>query len=220
MPPASVRMRKALHQLVIPALQEQGFRGQYPRFYREYSPYRIDIIEFFSLRGGGGFEVGATVIFPKMSLREDRNFYEMFENQIPVDISYGQTIIRHGIDGPFKGAFYYADVYECHYQVLDGDDCSVISESSYYMAVGEKRADTYQPQEGEILVQKADENTCTRVAEMVAEKLPALMTWFEQMQTPKDLKKWNKQDMKEMRRAVWRKKSAFYRWIEERFKHV
>ena len=219
MPPASVRMRKALHQLVIPRLQEQGFQGQYPRFYREYSPYRIDIIEFFSLRGGGGFSVGATVIFPKMSLREDRNFYEMFENQTPVDISYGQTIIRHGIDGPFKGAFYYADVYECHFQVRDGDDGSVVSEGSVYIAVGENQADTYQPQEGEILVQKADENTCIRVAEMVAEKLPALMAWFEQMQTPKNLKKWNKQDLKAMRRAQRRKKSAFYRWIEERLNH-
>ena len=69
-------------------------------------------------------------------------------------------------------------------------------------------------------MQKADENTCTCVAEMVVEKLPPLMDWFEQMQTPKDLKKWNKQDIKQMRRAQWRKKSAFYRWIEERFKHV
>lgn len=210
MPPASKKMRKALDELVIAPLKQQGFEGEYPHFRRVTSEGRIELIvvEIGTGRYGNSFGVCGSVIFPREKDPTRRNYYPC-PDELPLDqINVYCTNLRKSLPGNFDGVFYYTDVYEEHFALLPGLPRTCI----IYEAVSEKRAQTFQPSKTQRLVQKYDENTCVRLAEEANRQMPQLLNWMAGLQTPRDL-------VREQKRNYWRQ-FKFYRWIEERFKHV
>ena len=209
MPPASKKMRKALDELVIAPLKEQGFVGEYPHFRRVTSGERIELIvvEIGTGRYGNQFGVCGAVIFPKEADIQHRNYAPVLDKQPLEEITVYHTRLRESLPGMSYGGFYYADVYEERMEPTT--DVPRVWYS--YEAVSEKRAATFQPREGQRLVQKYDENTCVMLAEEANRQMPRLLNWMAKLQTPRDL-------IREHKRNYWRQ-FKFYRWIEERFNH-
>jgi prophage antirepressor-like protein len=53
--PYAEKMHKALKQIVVPYLREQGFKGTFPHF-RRPTETKIDLLSFqFRMQGGGFF---------------------------------------------------------------------------------------------------------------------------------------------------------------------
>ena len=210
MPPASKKMRKALDELVIAPLKAQGFEGEYPHFRRGTSDARIELIvvEIGTGRYGNSFGVCGSVIFPREEEYIRRNFHTIRDDQPLDEINVYYTRLRKSLPGMSYGGFYYADVYE--ERMEPSNDIPKVWYS--YEAVSEKRAATFQPNENQRLVQKYDENTCVMLAEEANRQMPQLLNWMAGLQTPRDL-------IREHKRNQWRQ-FKFYRWIEERFKHV
>ena len=209
MPPASKKMRKALDELVIAPLKQQGFEGQSPHFRRVTSEERIELIdvEIGTGRYGNGFSVTGSVIFPREADLLHCN-YDPALTKLPLEeITVCHTQFREGLPGMSYGGFYYTDVYE--ERMEPSEDIPRVW--YYYEAVSEKRAATFQPRENQRLVQKYDENTCVMLAEEANRQMPQLLRWMAKMQTPDDL-------IREQKRNYWRQ-FKFYRWIEERFNH-
>lgn len=209
MPPASKKMRKALDELVIAPLKQQGFEGEYPHFRRVTSEERIEllVVEIGTGRYGNRFGVCGSVIFPKESEPLRRNVYPP-PDELPLDkINVYCTNLRKSLPGNFAGEFYYTDVYE--ERVEPSEDIPHVWYS--YEAVSEKHAATFQPRENQRLVQKCDENTCAAVAQEANRQMPQLLNWMAKLQTPRDL-------IREQKRNYWRQFKS-YRWIEERFNH-
>ena len=208
--PASKKMRKALDELVIAPLKEQGFVGAYPHFRRGTSDARIELIvvEIGTGRYGNNFGVCGSVIFPREEEYIRRNFHTIRDDQPLDEINVYYTRLRKSLPGMSYGGFYYADVYE--ERMEPSNDIPKVWYS--YEAVSEKRAATFQPNENQRLVQKYDENTCVMLAEEANRQMPQLLNWMAGLQTPRDL-------IREHKRNQWRQ-FKFYRWIEERFKHV
>ena len=210
MPPASKKMRKALDELVIAPLLAQGFVGEYPHFRRVTSQERIEllVVEMGTGRYGNQFGVCGSVIFPKEADILHRNYAPVLDKQPLEEITVYHTRLRESLPGMPYGGFYYADVYE--ERIEPTADVPRVWYS--YEAVSEKRAATFQPREGQRLVQKYDENTCVMLAEEANRQMPQLLNWMAKLQTPRDL-------IREHKRNYWRQ-FKFYRWIEERFNHV
>lgn len=209
MPPASKKMRKALDELVIAPLKQQGFEGEYPHFRRATSEERIELIdvEIGTGRYGNQFGVCGSVIFPKEADILHRNYAPALD-ELPLDeITVYHTRLRESLPGMSYGGFYYADVYE--ERMEPSSDIPKVWYS--YEAVSEKRAATFQPRETQRLVQKYDENTCVMLAAEANRQMPQLLRWMAKLQTPRDL-------IREQKRNYWRQ-FKFYRWIEERFNH-
>ncbi len=210
MPPASKKMRKALDELVIAPLKQQGFEGEYPHFRRGTSDARIELIvvEIGIGRYGNSFGVCGSVIFPREEEYIRRNFHTIRDDQPLDEINVYYTRLRKSLPGMSYGGFYYTDVYE--ERMEPSEDVPRVWYS--YEAVSEKRAATFQPNENQRLVQKYDENTCVMLAEEANRQMPQLLNWMAGLKTPRDL-------IREHKRNQWRQ-FKFYRWIEERFKHV
>ena len=209
MPPASKKMRKALDELVIAPLKQQGFEGQYPHFRRVTSEERIEllVIGIGTGRYGNRFGVCGSVIFPKETDPTRRNYYPR-PDELPLEqINVYCTNLRKSLPGNFDGEFYYTDVYE--ERMEPSDDIPEVWYS--YEAVSEERAQNFQPGKNQRLVQKYDENTCVMLAEEANRQMPQLLRWMAKLQTPRDL-------IREQKRNYWRQ-FKFYRWIEERFNH-
>ena len=189
-------MRKALNKIVIPKLSQAGFEGKYPHFRRNRENV-IDMIAFVPCKWGNGFEVGGTVVFPREKpdrqniLRATKPIdeklhpeWKAFDERGIDEMNLYDTKMRNGLRGmgmKRDSAFYYSDVY----RQFDPTLCSFV-----YTAVGEKQAETFMPKPGMKLVQKADEELPTRVAEEVSRQLDELFSWFLQMKTYDDLKRW------------------------------
>ena len=210
MPPASKKMRKALDELVIAPLKQQGFEGEYPHFRRITSDKRIELIavEIGKGRYGNSFGICGSVIFPKEADILHRNYAPVLDKLSLDEINVYYTWLRESLPGMSYGGFYYADVYE--ERMEPSEDIPRVWYS--YEAVSEKLAATFQPRENQRLVQKYDENTCVMLAEEAKRQMPQLLNWMAGLQTPRDL-------IREHKRNQWRQ-FKFYRWIEERFKHV
>lgn len=210
MPPASKKMRKALDELVIAPLKAQGFVGEYPHFRRVTSTERIELIdvEIGTGRYGNQFSVCGSVIFPKEKDLLHRNCDPALNKRPLEELTACHAWLRESLPGMSYGGFYYADVYE--ERMEPSEDIPRVW--YYYEAVSEKRAATFTPQENQRLVQKYDENTCVMLAEEANRQMPQLLNWMAGLQTPRDL-------VREHKRNQWRQ-FKFYRWIEERFKHV
>lgn len=205
----SAKMRRTLEKLVIAPLKQQGFEGEYPHFRRVTSPERIELIvvEIGTGRYGNSFGVCGSVIFPKETAYIRRNFHTIRDDQPLDEINVYYTRLRKSLKAKF-GEFYYTDVYE--ERMEPSEDIPHVWYS--YEAVSEKRAATFQPRENQRLVQKYDENTCAMLAEEAKRQMPQLLNWMAEIRTPRDL-------VREHRRNQLRR-FKFYRWIEERFKHV
>ena len=190
------RMRRALDKIVIPRLREAGFEGKYPHFRRDRGSV-MDLIMFVRLKYGNGFEVGGSVVFPG----EKRMRQNVFRPKEPIDeklhpewkafaergigeMCFPDTQIRNVLPGMgwnHGGAFYYSDVY----RQFDPTLCSFV-----YTAVGEKQGETFTPKPGMKLVQKADAELPSRIAEEVSRQLEGLLSWFGQIQCWDDLAQW------------------------------
>ena len=189
-------MRKTIDKIVIPKLSQAGFEGKYPHFRRNRENV-IDMIAFVPCKRGNGFEVGGTVVFP----REKPDRQNVLRPKNPIDeklhpewkafaergigeMGFADTQIRNILSGMGwnnSHAFYYSDVYRQFDPTLS---------SFVYTAVGEKQAETFAPKPGMELVQRADEELPTRIAEEVSLQLDELLSWFQQMKTYDDLKRW------------------------------
>ena len=189
-------MRKALNKIVIPKLSQAGFEGKYPHFRRDRENV-IDMIAFVPCKWGNGFEVGGTVVFP----REKPDRQNILRPTKPIDeklhpewkafaergideMSFADTQIRNILSGMGwnnSHAFYYSDVY----RQFDPTLCSFV-----YTAVSEKQAETFVPKHGMKLVQKAEEELPTRIAQEVSRQLDELLSWFQEMKSYDDLKRW------------------------------
>ena len=209
MPSASTKMRKALDELVIAPLKAQGFVGEYPHFRRATSEERIEllVVEIGTGRYGNQFGVCGSVIFPKEADILHRNYAPVLDKLPLEEITVYHTRLRKSLPGMSYGGFYYADVYEERMEPT----VDVPRVWYSYEAVSEKRAATFQPREGQRLVQKYDNNTCVMLAEEANRQMPQLLKWMAGIQTPRDL-------LREHRRNQLRQ-FKFYRWIEERFNH-
>ena len=208
MPPASQKMRKALDELVIAPLKQQGFEGEYPHFRRVTSEKRIElmVVEIGTGRYGNQFGVCGSVIFLRETEYMRRNFHTIRDDQPLDEINVYYTRLRKSLTAKF-GEFYYTDVYE--ERMEPSVDIPRVWYS--YEAVSEKRAAVFRPRENQRLVQKYDENTCVMLAGEANRQMPELLAWMAKLQTPRDL-------IREHRRNQLRQ-FKFYRWIEERFKH-
>jgi len=204
----NAKMRRTLEKLVIAPLKQQGFEGKYPHFRRVTSGERIELLAIDSGKYGNCFFVCGSVVFPKETDRIRRNVFWLPEGMSWDDINVYYTDQRKSLPGMFDGGFYYTDVYEDRFALLPGLPRTAV----VYEGVSEKRAATFQPSDSQTLVQKYDENTCTMIAEEVNRQLPQLLNWMAEIRTPRDL-------VREHRRNQLRQ-FKFYRWIEERFKHV
>ncbi len=185
--PAFTRMKRALNEQVIPLLRKAGFKGSYPHF-RRIADDKVDLVSFMSSGiFGGGFCVGASIIFPNAEKPEDTNLFYPEATTPAQKMSWAHGRIRCSLPGMFGGAFYYTDLYAHYFEVGGKSGVS-------YFPFSEKMAEhgINPTANGEVLIQKADDGIYDRVAAEAARQMPELIRWFERMQTPVDLQQYNK----------------------------
>ena len=190
--PASALMKKALNEQVIPLLRKAGFKGSYPHF-RRITEEKVDLVSFMSPGiFGGGFCVGASIVWPGAASPEESNLFRPGDPPPPQKMTWAHGRIRCSLPGMFGGAFYYTDVYARYFEDFGR---SVIS----YLPHSEKMAEhgVDPTTNGAVLVQKADDGIFDRIAAEAAGQLPALLGWFDRMQTPADLQQYNEQQLRE-----------------------
>lgn len=161
----SQRMRKALKERVIPQLLLQGFVGEYPHYRRTYDD-RIELLAFLTSKYGNAFTVEISTVFLPSSKR-DNNLASGTWKEI-LEATVWDANIRYRLKGMFDGWFYYSDVYR--QKLLSG---------AFYNAVSETRAKTYVPLKREKLVQKADENTCYAICNVVNKQMRKAYRWWD-----------------------------------------
>lgn len=179
---AFTRMKKALNEQVIPLLRKVGFKGSYPHF-RRITEEKVDLVSFMSPGiFGGGFEVGASVVFPKAVRPKDTNLFYRGDPTPPQKMVWAHGRIRCGLPGMFGGAFYYTDLYALHFSEQGNAFAT-------YFPFSEKMAEhgVDPTAHGEVLVQKADDGIYDRIAAETARQMADLLNWFECIQTPADL---------------------------------
>ena len=105
-------MQLELKRLVIPDLRKTGFTGSFPHF-RRARGNKIELISFLSHNQyGGGFEVGASVIFPDAFGNQASNLFYPDKPIDPKKLMWCDGRIRNSLSSPlYDGVFYYADVY-------------------------------------------------------------------------------------------------------------
>lgn len=185
-------MKKALNEQVIPLLRKVGFKGSYPHF-RRIVDDKVDLVSFMSPGiFGGGFCVGASIIFLNAEKSEDTNLFYP-EDTTPVQkMVWAHGRIRCSLPGMFGGAFYYTDLY-AHYFEVDGKG------GASYFPFNEKMAEhgINPTANGEVLIQKADEGIYDRIAAETARQIPDLLCWFDRMETPAELQQYNEKQIRE-----------------------
>lgn len=161
----SQKMRSALSKYVIPSLTEKGFVGEYPHYKKAYDD-RIELLVFQANKWGNSFTVEVSTVFLPQTNR-DSNFcsedFEIIENATVWD-----TNLRYRLKGMYDGWFYYTDVYK-----------QKIMATTFYNAVGEKKAKDYSPAKNEKLIQKADDEIYRKVCEEVNNQMVKAFKWWD-----------------------------------------
>ncbi len=175
----SQKMRAALHQYVISGLLERGFQGTYPDFRKVYDE-RIELIVFQSNKWGNSFTVEISTVYPNRDKRHSNVAGYVYEHpDFSWDwITVGDTNERYRLKGRFDGWFYYTDVYR---HGTRSPFARVEDRWFWYEAVGEKRAATFKPTRGMVLVQKADDKIYERVCKDVNRQMKAAYKWWKRM---------------------------------------
>lgn len=158
-------MKKALQQLVISPLLQEGFTGKWPHFQRVASDH-IALISFQTNKYGGSFTVEISAVFPD---RDETN-YAVRDAVAPGERNVWYTNHRYRLKGMYDGWFFYRDVYAKR-SLFTG---------THYLAVSEKEADSFVPPLGYRLVQHFQPETADVVCECVNRQLDDGFRWLEQ----------------------------------------
>jgi len=172
-------MVKVLKEYVIPHLLDNGFYGQFPHYKKIYTD-RIELLGFPTNNHGNSFSVVVSTIFPDEASKILKNYYTE-EFQSVDEMNVFSTCKRFGLKGIFEGEFYYTDVYCSKLRLY------LSREYDFYNAVSEKRAATYVPQSGEVLVQKANDELYIKIADAVNRQMPTAYDWWQQYNTPQKM---------------------------------
>ena len=182
-------MQLELKRLVIPDLRKTGFTGSFPHF-RRTRGNKTELISFLSHNQyGGGFEVGASVIFPDAFGTPASNLFYPDKPIDPKKLMWCDGRIRNSLSSPlYDGVFYYADVYCMNIQSIT--QTHETHSLKVYIAVTPKHpylAEELKSNPSCQLVQKADSGIYTRVAGDVVRQMPKLLSWFDTIQSYNDL---------------------------------
>ena len=161
----SQKMRSALSKYVIPNLTAKGFVGEYPHYRRVYDD-RIDLLVFQANKHGNSFTVGVSTVFLPSSKRES-NFY-CGDFKTIESATVWDTNLRYCLKGMYDGWFYYTDVYKQRSAGM-----------TFYNAVSETMAKSYVPSKNEKLVQKASDDTYSKVCEEVNHQMKYAFGWWD-----------------------------------------
>lgn len=161
----SQKMRSALNNLVIPKLLDRGFEGKYPHYKKIYDD-RIELLTFETNKWGNSFTIEVSTVFLPSSNRDSN----VIGSEIPPveELNVWNTSNSYRLKGMFDGWFYYTDVYEKN-----------IFSKPTYNAVSETNAKTYEPQQYEKLVQKADDEIYVKVCEEVNKQMEEAYKWWD-----------------------------------------
>lgn len=174
-------MQTALKETVIPIIRQAGFQGSYPHF-RRISDGKVDLISFVGCGiWGGGYGVGASVIFPNVAGAKSNRFYPN-DDTPPRKMNWAHGRKRCSLPGILGGTFYYTDVYA---RCVNDHAGGFISYFPCTPKMIEHGMDFSA--NGEVLVQKADDGIYSRVAAETVRQLQWLLQWFDRIQTPADL---------------------------------
>ena len=177
-------MKKALSEQVFPMLRNTGFKGSYPHF-RRITADKVDLLSFMTPGDAGcGFCIGATVIFPNAESRQKTNLFYPKDDTPVQKMNFAHGRIHCSLPGMFGGAFYYTDLYARDYEAR-GNAGATYFPWSEKMAAASPNIDPTA--NGFILVQKADERIYSRIAAETARQMPALLEWFDLIQSPANL---------------------------------
>lgn len=191
-----VNMKNALLTMVVPKLRKAGFEGTFPHF-RKQNGERSELISFLSSsQQGGGFEVGASIIFHHAERPEDTN---LFYPQMQIEdkkLIWADGRIRYGLDGMYDRVFYYVDLYakEASVTFREGGERKT-KYFLHYNALTPSCAKWMLEgmlETGYKLVQKVDETIYEKVAAEVCRQLLNLFLWFEEMRSIEDLREYAK----------------------------
>ncbi len=173
-------MMNTLKEKVVPNLLNKGFKGTFPHYKKIYDD-KIELLAFQTNKYGNSFTVEISTIFPNEQNMELKNFYtgdfKAFD-----EISVFDTSNRFRLKGLFDGWFYYSDVY--HSKIKAG----IFRKIDFYEAVSEKRAVSYTPKDGEVLVQKFSDELFLVIADEVNRQMQAAYAWWEKHNTPRKMK--------------------------------
>jgi len=165
-------MKHAILNKVVPELLKNGFIGEYPDYRRFFSD-RVEVISFCRYKYGNAISVEVSVTYFR---KQNNNTTAEFNGDYnTITTSYCCDFYR--LRGNFEelipnGLFYYSDVY-----------CNVfgVSHLFEYHGVSEEKAKTYKKSRTEFLVQKADENTCDKVCNLINKRLNYAYKWLHKM---------------------------------------
>lgn len=180
------KMKQALTAIVIPSLRAASFKGSFPHFRRD-STDKVDIVSFLShSQFGGAFEVGASIVFPNAQNPIETNLYNPDSNRSFNKLIWGDGNIRHGLQGTYDGAFFYADTYRRKAEYTDAYHYQALTPKNEKYLRDHLIANHYE------LILKVDENIYQDVAHEVLNQMNELLLWFDEMKTYSDLLSWSR----------------------------
>lgn len=161
----SEKMKNALLKYVVPDLKENGFCGEYPNYRRIYDD-RIDIISFHPYKYGNAFYVDISTVFPNRPTGK-QNINRDFDGDLE-NIVTGNCSKIYRLRGNFERKFFYTDVYLSFW-------------GSPYLAVSEKKAETFKRGVFDIRVQKSSPDIYRKVCDKVNKQMRKAYKWWNKM---------------------------------------
>ena len=154
-------MKQALEDIVVPNLNENGFYGQIPTFYRKSNDY-IEIIYLGLTKYKVSYVVRASIVYLNKEKEENNIDYRLFSGNLD-EITAEDCRKKYFMKGSFgTNEFFFHDVYLAL-------GVGVIGVG----AVGKKPVG--------IRLQKFNQNTYEKVCRKITKRLPKLYAWLDNM---------------------------------------
>lgn len=154
-------MRQALEDIVVPNLNENGFTGQFPTYYRKSDEY-IEVIYLGLTKYRTSYAVRASIVYLNKAREANNIDYRLFSGKIE-EITPEDCKQKYFMKGSFgTDEFFFRDVY--------------LALGAGIVGVG---ADGKRPIG--IRLQKFNKNTYEKVCRKIAKRLPKLYQWLDKM---------------------------------------
>lgn len=161
----SEKMKKAVLSTVVPHLEENGFRGEYPHYRRKFED-RVEVLCFRPNKHGNALQIDISTAFMReKNANVNRMFHGDFGN---VTVSDCKEVYR--LQGNFGDSFYYTDVYIVN--LLGG---------IVYQGVSEEQAKNGPLVGFHLPAQKATEKTVGSVCKLMIERMKKAYRWWDKM---------------------------------------
>ena len=188
-------MQLELRKTVAAKLRALGFKGSFPHL-RRFRDGKAELISFLAHSNeGGGFNVGASIIFTEEADPARTNLFYPNDPPAPERLIWADGRICNGLQGMFpddlRGAFYYVDVYAQRTTFINAQTGQE-NKLTMYIAVTPAYAKYFTRHSDYELVLKADETIYARAAEAVNAQIPELLRWFDSIVDYDDLKAWER----------------------------